>query len=231
MEFSSMSHTRVRTKHLMPRVGDSVFSNLGNPLMTLIEDTTPGLHDTLCAACNPHMYRDFGVEKWEEHGSCSENLVLALKELNQKAGLKGSRAVGAEVTVNSVPDPLNLFMNAPWEEKGDIEFKDPESKKNQYVKFKADRDLVVVMSACPMDVVPCNGGKSMVAHFMVEVPSDAERPGQPRRGSGRPPMKITRQRSSQGPQPVEQRTVSFQSDKQKKKPKKLEIRGAAKASS
>ena len=150
-------------------------SNLRAPIMTLLEDTSPGIHDTLIAACDPQRYKELGVEKWEEHGSCAENLVFALKELNEKSGLKGRKAIGRDVTVNAVPSPLNLFMNIPWTEEGDVSFEAPKCKRGNYVKFRAERDLVVVMSACPQDVLSINGGKPMVAHFVVESGSEEDR--------------------------------------------------------
>lgn len=166
-----MMHTRASTLHMSPRVNDTLVSNLRAPLMTLVEDTSPGIHDTLIAACDPQRYKELGVEEWETHGSCSENLVLALNEINEKSGLKGSKAIGRDVTVNSVPAPLNLFMNIPWTEKGDVSFDAPTGKRGDYVKFRAERDLVVVMSACPQDILDINGRKPMVAHFVVESPS------------------------------------------------------------
>lgn len=164
-------HTRASNLHISPRVNDTLVSNLRAPLMTLVEDTSPGIHDTLIAACDPQRYKELGVEDWETHGSCSENLVLALNEINEKSGLKGSKAIGRDVTVNSVPAPLNLFMNIPWTPEGDVSFEAPIGKRGDYVKFRAERDLVVVMSACPQDILEINGKKPMVAHFVVESPS------------------------------------------------------------
>jgi len=143
--------------------------------MTMVEDTSSGIHDTLIAACDPQRYKELGVEKWEEHGSCAENLVFALKELNEKSGLKGRKAIGRDVTVNAVPSPLNLFMNIPWTQEGDVSFEAPKCKRGDFVKFRAERDLVVVMSACPQDVLSINGGKPMVAHFVVESGSEEDR--------------------------------------------------------
>ena len=143
--------------------------------MTLVEDTSASIHDTLIAACDPQRYKELDVDKWEEHGSCAENLVFALKEINGKSGLKGHKAVGRDVTINIVPAPMNLFMNIPWTREGDISFEAPKSKRGGYVKFRAERDIVVVMSACPQDVLPINDGKPMVAHFVVESGSEADR--------------------------------------------------------
>ena len=145
-----------------------------------MEDTTPGAHDTLTAACDANLYAALGVEKPAEHGSCAENLVLALKELNENAGLKGVKAVGADISVNIAPTPLHLFMVTPIKLPLDdnatgsgakgakLTVEEPKGKKRSFVRFKAERDVVVVFSACPMDVGPQNGGRCMAANFMVE---------------------------------------------------------------
>lgn len=170
-----MPHTRSSTLHMVPKVNDLFLSNLREPMMTLVEDTSSGnCHDTLIAACDPVRYRQLGVEHWEEHGSCAENLVLALKELNERAGLKGAKGVGAEVTINNVPAPLNLFMNVPWDEQGDLNFKSPKTKAGDFVRLRAERDVVVVLSSCPMDVTDINGKKIDDAHFLVEGGEDEE---------------------------------------------------------
>ncbi|CAD0113658.1 unnamed protein product [Aureobasidium uvarum] len=175
MEYLSMPHTRASTLHMVPRVNDVLVSNLREPMLTLIEDTSSGVHDTLIPACDPQRYKALEIEDWEQHGSCAENLVLALKELNDRAGLKGPKGVGASVTVNSVPAPLNLFMNIPWKgDKGDLSFESPKCKEGDYVRFKAERDIVVIMSACPNDVQQINKGQSKDGHFLVEHADDSE---------------------------------------------------------
>jgi hypothetical protein len=170
-----MAHTRTSTKRLSPIIGDVLVTNLRAPLLTLVDDSGDCTHDTLMAACDPLRYRELGVEKWEEHGSCAENLVLALQELNKQVGLKGRKAIGGDVTVNQVPPPLNLFMNIPWTEEGGLSFQAPKGKRGSFVKFRAERDVVVVMSACPQEITGINGKKPMVAHFMVEEPSAEDR--------------------------------------------------------
>ena len=180
MEYLSLPHTRASTHRLVPEVSDTLLTNLRNPIITLVEDTTPGAHDTLTAACDAALYKHLGVDKPEEHGSCAVNLVLALKELNETTGLKGTKAVGADITVNIAPTPLHLFMNAPIEVDASVQTEgsgargakiyvdEPKGKKRSYVRFVAERDIVVVLSACPMDVGIQNGEKCMAANFMVE---------------------------------------------------------------
>lgn len=168
MEFLSLPHSRASTQHMVPKVNDLFVSNLREPMLTLVEDKGSSVHDTLMAACDPARYRQLGVEHWEEHGSCAENLVLALKELNERAGLKGAKGVGADVTINNVPAPLNLFMNVPWTDDGNISFKAPKSKAGDYVRLRAERDIVIVMSSCPQDVIDINNKKIQDGHFLVE---------------------------------------------------------------
>lgn len=187
MEYLSLPHTRASTHKLAPEVDDELLTNLRNPIITLIEDTTPGAHDTLTAACDANLYTALGIEQPAEHGSCAENLVLALKELNENAGLKGAKAVGADISVNIAPTPLHLFMNAPLElpenaseennagAKGiKLSVEEPKGKKRSFVRFRAERDVVVVLSACPMDVGKQNGGRCMAANFMVEDVQEGE---------------------------------------------------------
>ncbi|CAK1364287.1 unnamed protein product [Cercospora beticola] len=174
MEYLSLSHSRAATLHLVPRKGDTLVTNLREPILTVLEDRSVGIHDTLIPACDPQRYKGLGVEKWEEHGSCAENLVLALKELNERAGLKGAKAIGADVTINSVPAPLNLFMNIPWTDDGEISFEGPRGEAGDYVRFKAERDVVVVMSACPNDVNGINGTNITDANFIVEEEGASE---------------------------------------------------------
>jgi uncharacterized protein YcgI (DUF1989 family) len=185
MEYLSLPHTRAASYKLVPEVNDELLTNLRNPIITLIEDTSPGAHDTLTAACDANLYTALGVDKPEEHGSCAENLVLALKELNETAGLKGPKAVGADITVNIAPTPLHLFMNAPLQTKDSqdegagakgtiVKVEEPKGKKRCHVRFRAERDVVVVFSACPNDVGPQNGGRCMAANFMVEDVQEGE---------------------------------------------------------
>lgn len=187
MEYMSMAHSRAATLHLRPKVNDVLVSNLRAPMLTLVEDTSPGIHDTLMAACDPQRYRGLAVESWEQHGSCAENLVLALKELNERAGLKGAKGIGADVTVNSVPAPLNLFMNIPWDEEGDLAFKAPKGGAGDFVRFKAERDVVVVMSACPQDVLEINARRPTDAHFVVEEDGEETKAAVQRTQRTRPP--------------------------------------------
>ena len=48
-------------------------------MLTITEDTTDGVHDTLIAACDAARYRELGGE--EGHRNCADNLVEGLGAL------------------------------------------------------------------------------------------------------------------------------------------------------
>jgi len=139
-EHMSMEHTRVMLGRVNPRKGDELYSNRRRPLLRMTEDTSPGVHDTLRAACDPVRYRMLG---FEQHASCAENLTAALEDLRLKAPHS--------------PCPLNMFENCPVGEAGALVVVPPPVKAGDYVVLTAEVDTVVVFSACPMDVFPTNG--------------------------------------------------------------------------
>lgn len=140
-EVLSMAHTRIYISRLVPRVGDLLWSNHRRPMLRLVEDTSPGVHDTLIAACDDARYRLLGHRGY--HENCSDNFRRAL------------RAVG--ITRHDVPDPLNLFQNTPWDEDGTLGFETSPAEAGDRVTFEALADLVVVLSVCPMDLNSING--------------------------------------------------------------------------
>ena len=52
-EYHSAQHTRVWVGKLFPPVGEQFVTNHRRPILTLEADTSPGIHDMLCAACDP----------------------------------------------------------------------------------------------------------------------------------------------------------------------------------
>lgn len=141
-EHMSMEHTRVALCKLVPAVGDDLYSCRRRPLLTLVEDTSPGIHDTLMAACDPERYRLLGVTA--DHASCQENYERAL-------------AVHG-ISTPTIPSPLNLFMNIPWGPDGMLRFLATPAAAGDYVTLLAAIDALVVLSACPMDINAINGG-------------------------------------------------------------------------
>ncbi len=152
-EFMSMEHTRTALGRIMAEVGDSMVTNQRRPILTLLEDTSPGIHDTLLAACDRYRYELLGCTGY--HDNCTDNLAAALAELGYRAP--------------ETPSPWNLFMNIPVGAGGSLSFEAPVSKPGDYVLLGAEMDCVVAFSACPQDIVPINGlaCAPTEAHFQV----------------------------------------------------------------
>jgi uncharacterized protein YcgI (DUF1989 family) len=140
-EHMSMEHSRSRLSKVTPRPGDTLVTTLRAPILTMTGDTSPGIHDTLLCACNASIYRELGCA--DDHRSCEANLHEAL------AGL------GLELAWT--PAPLNLFMNVSIGSDGSINRAPPASRPGDAVTFRAEMDLILVLSACPQDVTPING--------------------------------------------------------------------------
>ena len=122
-EFMSMEHSRPYHMKLRPEVGDTLVSNQRRPIMTLVEDTSGGVHDTLMAACDNPRYGLLGCTEY--HDNCTDNLTAGMKEL----GLKEPET----------PSPLNLFMHIPWTEEGGLAWEVPVSTPRE-LRGAAGRD-------------------------------------------------------------------------------------------
>ena len=56
----SMEHSRATLSRLTPRVGDILVDNRREPMLGFESDTSPGVHDTVIAACDPARYAKLG---------------------------------------------------------------------------------------------------------------------------------------------------------------------------
>lgn len=152
-EFMSMEHSRGAMLRVNPRVGDTLRSNRRRPMLTLIEDTSGGVHDTLIAACDRYRYEQLGHVG--HHDNCTNNLAQALADLG--------------LVATETPSPLNLFMNIPIGDGQSLSFEPPVSQPGSYVSLRAEMALVIAFSACPQDLVPINGTACIPteAHFCI----------------------------------------------------------------
>ncbi|HQY73276.1 MAG TPA: urea carboxylase-associated family protein [Aestuariivirga sp.] len=142
VEYLSMEHCREVLGKVYFEPGDTLLSNRYTPLLEYVSDTSGGRHDTLIAACSSQMYIRFGRE--HDHPSCSSNFIENTRDIHWPAHL--------------VPQPWNLFMRAAVKEDGSIEYSRPPFIPNGAVALRALRDVLIVMSACPDDCYPTNGG-------------------------------------------------------------------------
>jgi hypothetical protein len=138
-ETFSTTHTLVAIGRLVPTVGDQLHSNRRRPLLTITRDDT-GRHDLLIPACDPWRYEyDFGVRG---HRSCSDNFLEALAPWR--------------IERHRLPHPLNFFQNMRYPD-GRVEFDTSVAKPGDVVELTALVDLIVAVSACPMDLNPISG--------------------------------------------------------------------------
>ncbi|WP_101949287.1 DUF1989 domain-containing protein [Mycobacterium sp. 3519A] len=139
-EHLSASHTRTHTSRLFPRIGEGFVTNLRRPILTLVDDTSPGVHDMLIAACDPQRYAGLGAPG---HASCADNLRTALAD------------IGLHTDV--VPQPVNVFMAIPVAADGALNWLPAASRPGDAITFAAAMDCVFVLSACPQDLNTING--------------------------------------------------------------------------
>lgn len=139
-EYASAEHTRVSTGRLFPRPGQQFVTNLRRPILTLLEDHSPGLHDMLVAACDPSRYELLGVAGW--HASCQENLQKTM--------------AGFGVGEIEIPQPINVFTNIPVLSDGSIDWLPAETAPGDWIMFRTEMPCYVVLTACPQDIMPIN---------------------------------------------------------------------------
>lgn len=152
-EFMSMEHSRVHMGRVNPVAGSVLLTNHRRPILTLLEDSSGGVHDTLLAACDIHRYRMLGAQGY--HRNCTDNLSEALGELGLSAP--------------ETPSPLNLFQNSSIKPGGELVIEPPVAPPGSHVTLRAEMDAVIVFSACPQDMAPTNGADMMPKDVELQV--------------------------------------------------------------
>src|SRR5690606_8464530 len=76
VEVFSPAITRLVNFTPFPRVNEQFFSNRRRPMLSLIEDTSPGVHDMTFAPCDDAFYVEQGAG--EGHPSCRANFESAM---------------------------------------------------------------------------------------------------------------------------------------------------------
>ena len=158
--FLSPSHTWVHLGRIQPNVGDELVTNRREPILTMVVDDV-GWHDMLVPACDKQRYEKYYGAVG--HRNCHDNFLEALNRRDW-----GKRPV---------PQPFNLFMNTFVEPDGTLHIKDPISKAGDIVLMRALISLIVVVSACPMDLNPVGGqGITDLAILIGDTPEDMRAP-------------------------------------------------------
>ena len=138
--FLSPPHSWVHLGRIQPRKNDELVTNRREPVLKIIADDV-GWHDMLVPACDAQRYEFYyGVKG---HRNCHDNFLEAMHQ----------RGWGKRL----VPQPFNLFMNTFVDSDGSMTIRDPISQKGDKIIMMARMPLVIVLSACPMDLNPVGG--------------------------------------------------------------------------
>jgi uncharacterized protein YcgI (DUF1989 family) len=139
-EYLSVEHTRRMLSRLSPREGDILYSNRRLGLLSIERDTAGCDHDMLLTCCDPWLYEFYGCA--HGHANCRDNFLNALADRG--------------IVPASVPNPINFWMNVPVRN-GHVTLEPPKAKPGDFLVLRALRAVVIVFSACPMDITPVNG--------------------------------------------------------------------------
>jgi len=141
-EAMSMRHTKSCLRKMLPAEGEAFVTWKRRPILTFVEDHSPGVHDTVLPACDRHRYEWEGRTGY--HNSCADNLQRALEDI----GLPSPTVT---------PQPFELWMNVrlhlgpDGRQTGRIEYLPCVTQPGDYAVFRAEMDCIVAMSACPYD--------------------------------------------------------------------------------
>lgn len=142
-----------RQNNVYLTTGSVLYSNLGNPLLTIVADTC-GRHDTLGGACAQESNTvRYALDKRHMH-SCRDNFLCA--------SLHDGRLQKRDLAAN-----INFFMNVPVTQEGGLTFADGISAAGKYVELHAKRDVIVLISNCPQLNNPCNGWNPTAAEVLI----------------------------------------------------------------
>jgi len=123
------------------RTGTVLRSSEGNPLATVVANETDR-QDTIGGACGKESNTlRYGHHTASEHG-CRENFLAEASKYG----------MGARDVVSN----LNWFMNVPIEADGTLGIVDGISGPGKRVAFRAEMDILVLVSNCPQMNNPCN---------------------------------------------------------------------------
>jgi uncharacterized protein len=155
MERYSAPDTMANQKNLFLRVGTVLYSNEGQPMMTIVESAV-AYHDTVGGACSKESNTlRYGHHTHHQH-ACVENFVLE----HTRYGM-GKRDIQSNI---------NWFMNVPVEADGTLGIVDGISAPLLSVDIRAEMNVLVIISNCPQVNNPCNGFNPTPVRMVVSGP-------------------------------------------------------------
>ncbi|RWN42277.1 MAG: urea carboxylase-associated family protein [Mesorhizobium sp.] len=150
VDWLSTSQTRDITERLFPAIGDSFFSAAARPMLTLVENASPGPHDMLYPACDSALYERAGSPN---HPNCRDNLMKAL--------------ASEGISLPFAPDPVDFFQNSLPQPDGRLVVDASINPPGGYVTLRAEQNLLLVVTACSVDHHPTNGGICTEIHVEI----------------------------------------------------------------
>jgi urea carboxylase-associated protein 1 len=136
------------------RTGTVLRSCLGNPMATVVANEVDR-QDTIGGACGKESNTlRYGHHTMPEHG-CRENFLAEAAKYGMDA--------------RDIVSNLNWFMNVPIEADGSLGIVDGISGPGKRVAFRADMDILVLVSNCPQMNNPCNDFNPTPLRMIVTV--------------------------------------------------------------
>jgi uncharacterized protein YcgI (DUF1989 family) len=129
--------------------GNYLWSNRSHKMMEIRDDTN-GRNDFLLAPCSPETFQIM-YDNPTYHPSCLENLHRNLTSYG--------------IELDDIPTAFNIFMNVQFDKKGKLSVLPPTSKPGDLVRFKAEMDLIVGLTACSAE--DSNGGTFKPIHYII----------------------------------------------------------------
>ena len=131
-EYLSSGHTIDYNEKIYLTTGDMLYSNLSNPMLTIIDDPV-GKHDFLFAPCSREMFRlTYGIA--DPHPNCLDNLAASLAPY--------------DINASQIFSVFNIFMNTAISANGSVAVKTPLSRAGDYIELQARMDLIIGVTAC-----------------------------------------------------------------------------------
>lgn len=139
-EYLSPTHTVSCNASILLLTGSQLFSNHRNPIFTILRDDVEK-HDIIVPCCDHERFkRDYDLD---DHDHCLANLEQARDLLGEDVELRGETA-------------WNVFMHNRVTDDGDVVTDPAAHEAGATITLQVHEDLVVLLSACPQDLTPCN---------------------------------------------------------------------------
>ena len=150
-EAISSGRTLDYASRLFLTTGDPLYSNRSNVLLRIVADTV-GRHDFLLTPCSADTFRIIYGDT-EPHRGCFGNLAAALAPYG--------------ILPDRIPVAFNVFMNVRIDgQTGALRVAPPLSRAGDYVRFLAERDLVIGLTAC--SALQSNNHSFKPIHYRID---------------------------------------------------------------